>query len=416
MNEEMVNKTQGSYAHLMQGLMKQYPGLAENGKSKLFQFMETPKDATWSKQTDYALCQLMDAVPAERGGYYTASENRVSSSYRSLVTSLCNVQLKKSAEYNDLTNDLQTKDNLLLSQRETLKSVYTTESGETFTAKGFQEWLGTLNLHNPFLPGEVKAYLEVSKERDSLYEKREHLANRLTSDYRRILTALDDPANQISVVPDGQTSPVILPRMSLSGNLASDVARWTQSDKDAVQIHINSEDTIESETKSIYASSAHKIGWSAGAVHDGEFTQQIADEKYQLDINIRGINTYDILRDGWYNGQYVNPDLDIDASALLNKKSYFGEGGALQLIPVSLLVVYKPSIKLTITRDVYERKVRDFIHVNPFLCLFGWGLNVGTVVTKSLIAKDDIIEIPFETPTNAAPQIIGITSVKKYLL
>lgn len=416
MDEERVVKSQGSYAHLMQGLTKQYPSLGENGDSKLFQFMATAREATWTDRMDYNLYQLMNTVPAERGGYYIPSDKQVSSSYASLLNSLCDVNLKKSQKYNELSAAIQTLGNQMSAMMsEDLKKAYMETTGKSFSASEFQVWLGTLNLNSPFLNPTVAQYLEVFNKHKGLKEEQNDLKQRLTRDYRNALAALEDPKNQASIIREGQNEPVQVPHVTLSGKLASDVSRWEASDKNSVTIQINSKDTLEGPTSKVYTSAIHKIGWWANAVHAGEITQQIADEEYELDIDIKGINTYDIQRDKWYNGQYVNPGIAIDDSAILNKESYFGPGGSLQLIPVSFLVIYKPSIRLTIHRDVYEKKIKNFLNVNPFLSFFGWGFNGGASVEKKVIEKDKTIVIPFDAPSTAAPQIIGVTSIKKYL-
>lgn len=416
MSDQKVFKSQGSYAHLMQGLKQQFPSLAENADSKLFQFMATTKEATWTQRMDYNLYKMMDAVPAERGGYYIPSDKYVSQSYATWMNSLFSIDLKKSGAYMALSQKVLTLENELKTMMsEALKKTYQDTTGEPFTAKGFQLWLGTLNENNLFVHPDVLSYLRKNTEYKTAQKEMEELKQRLNKDYYQALKDMEDESKQASIIVEGKNDPMKVPYVTLSGALTSDVSRWESADKNMVEIHINSEEQVAGMENSVYSSAIGKVGWWLGAMHEGEVTQELADEKYQLDIEIKGINTYDIQRGDWYKGQYVTPALQVDDSAMLKKETYFGPAGSLQLIPVSFLVIYKPTIRLTIHRDVYEKKMKSFIQANTLLAIFGMGFSAGAQVEKKLITKDQEIIIPFDAPTIAAPQIIGVTSIKKYL-
>lgn len=412
--EEKVFKSQGSYAHLMQGLRKQFPSI-DQGDSSLFQFVATPKTADWTKKMDASLYQLMDTVPAERGGYYVPSEQRVSLAYKSLLGSLSVVSLSRSKEYMEKLTAVETLEKSLEGMREELKVVYMDETGADFSAPEFNLWLRGQKPEDPFANPKVSKYLRRYQEYQDAKEDLEKKKKILTRDYEDALHDMEDEELQTKLYMEGKESGQKVPDVLIAGNLAEDVLRWERGNEPEVKIQIKSGEKVEGMQNSVYSSGVGKAGFWLTAFDKREITQEIADEKYRLDISIQGINTYEIQRGAWYKGQYVNPAIAIDDAAILDKRSYFGEGGSLQLIPTSLLVIYKPTITLTIHRDVYQRKIRDLVSANSFLTIFGLGFQAGASIDQKLVKQGEEIVIPFEAPINAAPQILGITSVKKYL-
>lgn len=332
------------------------------------------------------------------------------------MNSLYTVNLNKSVQYRNLRSKVITLENELNSMMsEDLERAYQKSTGKAFDAEGFRIWLGTLNKNDKFLNFSFFFYLRKYAEYETAQKELEDIKKRLGKDYYQALSDMNDTSMQTSIIVEGKKEPIKVPYVTLSGSLSTDVSRWESADKNMVEIHINSEEKVESMSNSVYNSSIGKISWWLGAMHKGEITSELADEKYQLDIKIKGINTYDIQRGAWYKGQYVNPTLDVDGGAILGKNTYFGPGGTLQLIPVSFLVIYKPTIQLTIHRDVYEKKIKSFMQANSFFSIFGMGFTGGSQIQQKLVEKNQEIIIPFDSPTIAAPQIIGVTSVKKYL-
>lgn len=412
-------KNRGSYEHLMSALVKEFPDLGNEGKQKVFQFVATPMEANWLDAVDYNLFQLMDTVPAERNGFYVGSNSRVSNAYIDYLYSLASMDIRESDTYRRLQDQAETKYRMLQNEENNLKSVYIRETKKTLSApedmKMYRDWLETQS--GLYAPLELENYLELRKEYKELKNKMRMEIEKRNRPLRKAIDAAEAEENKMRVTVKGENPlEMKVPQYTISGSLQEMIRSGDNRRKDdyCYKIEMNSEDVVEGRWKSEYGLNA--FGGFLGLFAKGttEMTQLLYDEKYKLTVQLKEAGTYNIQRGEWYQDHFVNSGKELDGGAMFKKEDFFGEKGSLQLIPASFFVVYRPKIQLTISRDVYKRKLHSSFVGNTILTIFGMAMGFAGSYRQELEGSEELV-IDFENQEFTKPQIIGVTSMKKYM-
>lgn len=405
-----------SYEHLMNALVKQFPSLAQHGEQQVFQFVSTPIAATWKKAMSESLYNLMDTVPAERAGYYSSSASRITSSYRDFIGSLKQKDFKESDEYRRLIDVRNKKSGIVDNNTLILKQAYVEDTGKNVDTpdelKDYKAWLKTQS--GDFMPPEVRKAIKAVKELEEAEEAIVAFRNRANKPYQRAVEELEK--NKIRIMSDSSTTISEVPHYSFGGDLQEliETGDNLKANDYKYKITIKSDEVIEGKWSALYSTKASASFFMARAENTTELTQLINDEKYTLEVNLKNAGTFMVNRDQWYDDTFVKPNKELDEAAIFTKEDFFGVGGSLQLIPASFFIVYRPRIRLTIDRTVYEQKIKTKIGGSALFTIFGLSMNASFDQSKTVAGTEKIV-IDFENNDTSAPQVIGVTSMKKYL-
>jgi hypothetical protein len=129
-----------------------------------------------------------------------------------------------------------------------------------------------------------------------------------------------------------------------------------------------------------------------------------------------GINSYQITHEKWFDADYVNPSVQLIEGLQVTPDTFFGKNGTLHLIPIEVLVMYKPNIEVTIStqcyKDIFSRYEDQKVNV---LNLFGYKLRVGASGKLEPIAgTNDTVTLNFPGSALPTPQIVGVISQVLY--
>ncbi|OPX45167.1 hypothetical protein CLHUN_10540 [Ruminiclostridium hungatei] len=403
------SKTQFDY--LYDALAQKYPGLvAKNSDSSVFQFSQMPIAANWVTGNDPTAYDIANGVPLNLDGFYVKGD-QLDTSYSTLIRSLkpklgddnlAYQGLKKDSD--DLTNEFQAiADNA--NKAYYIWAANNTNPNGTVSSKS--EWL------NDPLGG--KSW---GDKLNNIQKQVDEVSNEMSEILKSMDAALSDTLANLGTdtmpISRGGTA-IKVPSVTLGGNLSGDKLRWDsypkgQYDFDVV---INADSVIESPWKTVYSTKVVQKCWSTSVETKVDTFRIITDNHYNLKVQAVGIQGYQITRGRWYNPAFVTPDAQIVQGATsLTNDSFFGLNGCLHMIPESILVMYKPTITLTISSQTYKQQFEANANLDiNWIEMIGFRFSFNGLASLQPVDNgDNTVTLTFRSPDNAVPQILGVTS------
>jgi hypothetical protein len=401
----------GQFEYLFSALKDKYPGIASGDGAAVFQFNQTPIAANWITGTDIAAYDIANAVPVDLGGFYIPGD-ALDSSYSTLLKS---IKPKNGDKNPDYLKKQQALGNLRNQQQQVADKAYkdyyvwaANNSKPDGTAqKTFSEWL-----NDPF-GGKY-----IGGQMNDLAGKETELNDEIS----KILKSLDVGLSDAIINLDKDTMPISrggaaikVPAITIDGNLPQDKANWDSypANQYDFDVTINKDSVITNPWKTVYDTKVKHECFSTSVEVHVNTSRIITDAHYELKFTAVGLQSYKITRGQWYNPTFVNSNVEIVEGAVgLTNDSFFGISGTLHLIPETILVMYKPTITLTVSTEVYKQEfVANADAALNWIDLFGFRFNFdGMASLKPVDNANSTTTITFASPDNPNPQIIGVTS------
>lgn len=407
-----TDKTQFDY--LFDALAQKYPGIKNaDGKNTLFQFSTFPIAASWKEGRDNYAYEIADAVPVNLDGFYVKGES-LCVAYKHFIQSVKPKNGFDNPQYRKNIVLLEDYTDQILSIQAVANREYDAwaaknkqpDTGEALKTK--DQWLD-----DPFLG---KAYQKkmnhiMLQEAEIEKEQAEILASMdaALSDAKKRLDT-----DQMSI----STNPEPVPAITVGGNLASDKLRWDLAPEGQYDfdVTINASETV---TTPWHTTVETKISGNCFRTSKDvkiDTTRIIADSQYELKVTAVGLEAYNITRGGWFSPDFVRPDIELVEGSRLKLDDFFGKAGCLHLLPDNILVMYKPTIKLTISNACYKQTLSQYENETfDWIELFGFRLNFGADARfEPIPGSDNTRIITISSPENAIPQVMGVISQVVY--
>jgi hypothetical protein len=402
------DKTQFDY--LFDALAQKYPALAaSDGQTTTFQFMELPTEANWAANNDANAFAIADATSLSLDGFF-AHGGSLSTAYQDFVLSIAPSAGSDNPDYKQAAQLVQAEDqalsNTISDALGQFKVFQAQNPGQTMT---YHDWLADPDFDGPDWANKIQIQRQ----------KRNDQARKM----QQILNAIDQPlaAAQAAANPWSQTMPISqggqvvnVPLTTISGNLPQDLSNWMAyaPDEYDFDVTIKATDIIKSPWKTTYTTQTSFrpcYGFSTSTTIDS--TRIVQDKNYTLRFRAKGLNSYDIERGAWFHEDLVVPTTAIVQGSTFTNDGFFGYAGSLHLIPESVLVMYRPTIELTVSTDVYKEEIEGSITASlDWLDLFGMRFDLKAGASITPLVTDEITTITIAAPATAAPQIVGVLS------
>jgi hypothetical protein len=412
---DFSDKTQFDY--LYDALAQKYPGIKNcDGKNTMFQFVTTPIAADWSITNMASAYDLVNSVPANLDGFYVNGASHVDDSVKTLynfVKPNTGEDIPQYREYLKQYNAIMAN---IGSLREQARGVYMIwakqntdqSSGVTPT---FNTWLASDDGY------EWNARINIQKTNAANIQAvmNNIIASMLDPQLTEAKSAFNTDTMDVSY--PGASAAITVPRVSIDGDLAGDVNRWVSQTTPDFDVRINAQQTITSPWKTTYDTKVTQQCWKTKVDVKVNTSRIINDMSYELRVTAIGLESYPITRGTWYSGSYVNTGVPLIDGGDVSSYTFFSDTGSLHLIPTNILVMYKPEITLTISKDTYTEQLGTYADLDiDWMDVFGFRLDVGVNGKLAPVENGDgTMTITFSSPENAAPQIVGITSQVLYL-
>ncbi len=399
------------FDYLYNALAQKYPGLvAKDNDSSAFQFSQMPIAANWVTSNDQIAYDIANGVPLNLDGFYVKGD-QLDTSYSTFIRSLKPKLGDDNPDYrklkvlsDDLTNQFQ------VIADSANKAYYIWAANNTNangTVPSKSEWL------NDPLGG--KSW---GDKLNNIQKQVDEVSNEMSEILKSMDAALSDTLANLNsdTMPISRGGTAIkVPSVSIGGNLSGDKLRWDSYTKGQYdfEVEINSDSVIDSPWKTVYSTKVVQTCWRTSIETKVDTFRIITDNHYNLKVQAVGIQGYEITRGRWYNPAFVTPDAQIVQGATsLTNDSFFGLNGCLHMIPESILVMYKPTITLTVSTQTYKQQfvANADLDIN-WIEMIGFRFSFNGLASLQPVENgDNTVTLTFKSPDNAVPQIIGVTS------
>jgi hypothetical protein len=411
---DFTQKTQFDY--LYDALADKYPGIRNaDGKNTLFQFVGVPTRAGWKKNNLGSVYYTANTVPSSFDGFYASSGNLVDKACGKLYSAIktkTNIDMAQYKKYSqqrdalddhlrDIQADAESDYNLWAIRHKDAKNGVPPSIDEWYKdPRGGLTWADKEDV--------------VQQQIGSVSRAMKLLTDAADSPAKKAMAALDTDTIDISS-SDGVPRKVA--SIYIDGDLNDDIVRWTQRSDNQYdfEVRIRADKEIKYQWRTITETRVTRQCFTTNIETKVDTSRIITDIHYELHYTAVGLQSYNIARGDWYDGSLVRPDIQLIEEGPFSPDYFFGSNGILHLIPVNILVMYKPTIELTISTERYEEHLEEHAKDIEWIEIFGFRLHAGDNGIKPL--KDDTngtVKITFNSPDNPRPQIIGVTSLLRY--
>jgi hypothetical protein len=408
-------KTQ--YDYLYDALAAKFPGIKNaDGKGTMFQFVGTPIEATWSKTNLAEAYDFANAVPVNLDGFYMAGTAAIDAGCKDLygaVKTNADINLpeyrKYAAQYDAFSKQLADMDVSAFADYQVWAAMHTDAKG--IPEEGYRAWFD--DPHGGLQWSKRMAAVQLTA--DDVFRAMQDLIVAAQSPVKDALAAIDTDTMVISY--PGST-PKTVPQVAIDGDFSADTARWllVPDGQYEFDVRISADQEIKSPWKTTYDTKVSQQCWKTSVAVRVDTARVITDAHYELRYTAVGISSYNITRGKWFDGTFVRPGVPLNEGTLVTDDTFFGSKGSLQLIPVNILVMYKPSVALTISAECYKQQFSAYANTKlDWVSMLGFTFDVGeNSKLEPITNADGTVTVKFPSPDNAVPQIIGVTSQVLY--
>lgn len=394
------------FDYLFNALANKFPGIASASGASLFQFATVPIAASWETNEDAKAYELSSRGSANLTGFYVPGD-RIDIAYGDLINSIEQPNVENNPEYTKARREA-----------EDANRVWKAKAGEATVA--YKQWAATHEKPDgtPLLTeiewlgaatGGAAWAGELKELQDEAAAKRAAMAL-IAKTLSAPLAAAQAAAGEDKVTIGALT----YSQVSIGGTLAQDIRRWDKAKAGEYEFDVVLEGgrTITYPWKTLYKTEVHQDCWSTSASVKVNTSRIIADEHYELRVQAVGLESYPISRGQWYDPNFVNPNQKIASGSSFDNDTFFGPDGTLHLIPQLLLVMYKPTYRLTVSDIVYKQEFEANADASiEWIDLFGSRFKFsGLASLQPEKNADSTTTVTFASPAEASPQIIGVFS------
>lgn len=407
--------TGSQWDYLYNAVISRFPGLAP-GAGAFFQFSAAPSPATWTTPEDANAYDTADAVSASLEAFYIPSGS-FSSAYASLIRSIRPATGDSNADYLAIQQKLEDQEDKYASIIAAAIAAYHVASANNPGPNGtngesFQAWM-----NDPF--GGASWGDKVMAVRAVIAEDNKELAAILRTIDAPLSAAVAALGNDTMNISTGGPA-VSVPRTTIGNSLADDKARWDayppgQFDFDSGPM--NSETVVTSPWQTVVTTSVSHDSCGGTTVSQSVDTSRIiTDEHFSLRVQAVGFQGYTIKRGQWYDESFVDPKTQIVQGAGVTNDTFFGLHGSLHMIPDQVVVMYRPTISLTVSTQCYKEEIEANATASGggFSHLFGFQFQYEGISGLNPVGDEVTTTITFPSPVNSVPQILGVISKSAY--
>lgn len=405
----MAFSDQSQFNYLYDALAKKYPGLADaDGVTSTFQFSELPMEATWVLGYDSDAYNLANATSARLDGFFAPGTD-LANAYQDYVQSIKPNAGSDNPAYLAAQRKVAAADEALTAKANLAIGAY-----KVFIANNpqppmsYSQWLG-----DPDCGGD--GYNDALQQLRNTKNDQAKLMTEIIAAVDVPLAAAQaavNPWNETMIISEGGANRTV-PLVSLGGDLAGDHATWLtypagQYDFD---VTINASDVITSPWNTTYTTHTSVSCFSVSTTVDIDSKRIINDTNYKLQVTAVGANTYPIMRGEWFHPDLIIPTMQIVQGSPFTNDSFFGYSGALHLVPAQVFVLYRPSIVLTMSTQVYTEEIHGAVTAGfDWVDIFGFHFDMNAGATLTTTGDAVTTTLTITAPDAQAPQIIGVQS------
>jgi hypothetical protein len=403
---------QSQFAFLYDALCNKYPGLAGDQEgTSVFQFSSIASNANWISGSDSNAYAIANAVPLDINGFYTPGEP-LDRAYADLIVSIQPANYSSNAQYSSTAHLIDALCGALQQTATDANSDYKVWCANNFgTTETKLEWL-----QDPL--GGLSWGGQISSLQYQITQQQIKLSAIVASMDGALARAMNALSTDKMTLSVNGGNPVSVPSVSISGNLNKDLTTWMQypDGSHEFDVIINRDTIIKKPWKQLYSSQVQQNCWSTSVSVNVNTSRIIQDVNYNLNVTAVGLTSYKITRGQWYDPDYVLPTVKISEGATVNNDTFFGIKGTLHLIPEQIIVIYRPSFKLTISTETYKQEFEANADAKiDWVNLFGFKFDFKGLASLQPVKNDNnTTTITFSSPKNSQPQILGIISKIAY--
>jgi hypothetical protein len=395
------------FDYLFNALANKFPGIASaSGGASLFQFATSPIAATWETNEDAKAYELASRGSANLTGFYVPGD-RLDVAYGDLVLSIEQPSVEANEQYKTLAGEEEDINREFKAKAAEANTAYLQWAAVHTKPDGTPQMKEVEWLTSP--TGGISWSRQLEGLSTALAKKRAAMV--------KIAESLEGPlaaAQKAALEDKVKIGPLSYSQASIGGQLATDMRRWNKAKEGEYEFDVVLEGgrTITYPWRTLYKTEVHQNCWSTSASVHVNTSRIIEDEHYSLRVSAVGLESYPISRGQWYDPNFVNPNERIASGSPFDTDTFFGPEGTLHLVPELLLVMYKPTYRLTVSDTVYKQEFEANADADiDWIDLFGSRFKFDGLA--SLLPEkqaNSTTTITFASPVEASPQIIGVFS------
>lgn len=416
------------FEYLAQAILEAFPGLQNTATNETyFQFTGAPIAAVWEDGEDMDAYTLANTGPGTLDGFYEPTTTDVAKSYQDFIASIaptdittnkqwlaCQTQLTTLAkQYSTVSTRASAAFNTWLAQNPSFKPDFAGFSG-------FDKWLVTPNTPGPGWNDQLSNNLDLQT---GVKQEIAGLMTAVDGLLGKAQTAATNPANMSTFVGAGVTRQVPLTTIEdISGAMTAWTAAAPGNYELQVSLHRNNRLIASNAMIPWHLLAAPNVPTTWGSLATGQVMNTsllVADPQFSIQVMAIGARVFNVSRGPWYDSGWLtasNCTLAKGSSFILT--DFFGLRGTLKLIPLSMLVIYKPRVEITVSSATYEQEMSHYFIPGGTITLFGMDFNMGPNV-NDLITRDassQIVKIVLDSydAPNTVPLLFGVSSQSFY--
>jgi hypothetical protein len=392
------------FDYLYNALADKFPAIRGNPDgTTIFQFAAMPIAADWISGHDEKAYDLANKGSTQLDGFYSGGSG-IENAYRDLISAIASPDVEDNEGYK--------KSQALVEDYSRLLGQEQTEA-----ERAYQDW-AALNTTSAGTPAKtITEWLKDPIGGISFGDRIELTMQQLKTQQERsqeILEAVNDPLARVYEALKKNTMKVgdqTVAAVTIDGELARDKTRWdrykNQYDFEAT---LEKDSTIDYPWKTLYSAQVHQDCWSTNVSVKVDTSRIIADEHYKLEVTAVGLQAYTISRSAWFDTDYLNPNIKLSTTSMFDNDTFFGLSGSLHLIPQMLVVIYKPSYKLTVSTEIYKQQFQANTSSSiEWIDLFATRFKFSGLASLAKVGEQTTT-LTFPAPESASPQVLGVIS------
>ncbi|MFL6709414.1 MAG: hypothetical protein ACJ8HI_14520 [Massilia sp.] len=153
---------------------------------------------------------------------------------------------------------------------------------------------------------------------------------------------------------------------------------------------------------------------ASGSAHSDTQSVNTQSDKFSLEVRFTGLQSVPINPGQWYDGGIVK---EFKNRLIKSAQPFFGENGALGLLPTSLIVGFEPTITVTLENSDYQ-SLKSQYQANATASLDIGPFSIGSASYSTYSDKtaikydDDSATITIGPVKSAMPLLLGVISTK----
>ncbi len=416
----LADKSQ--YEYLFEALVKEFPALqkqpsGDNEPGVYFQYTGQPIEAKWVTGKDYPAFVLGNTSNGDTSGFYSGSDSQISESFRTYMASIAPTNMQADPQYQTYQKQLDA----LIGNGTTI-STDANNAFKTWLAQnpdykkdfegfgGFTTWLSAEGTAGPSWKTKID---QNTAQQNQVIANQILLVKAIDQPLADAKAKAIDPAYEASYVNSGVTIKAPLTNIqALSGALSD----WTSAAAGQYELDatINAESKYVGSWNRNVKTTVTKKCCSVSTHTEIDYNRILQDSKYNFNIKAVGARVFTANRGDWYNPAFMTAsNVEFPTGSRFTLKDYFGENGMLAMIPVSFLVIYKPSVEITISKTTYEQTVKNYFDASASVSFFGMEFSMAageSKMVKEIDSETVKITLDANSGPNAFPMLFGASS------